>query len=112
VELDSRRSFLDSKGPNKGGSEMLTRNSKLKMNQTQEFLVQPTGVSFSSIKRKSKESVDLNSVKSHLSKEVESIPLYHLRRLFKGKLSEYSMFKIQNKVGDFNSDTIFRAETS
>jgi hypothetical protein len=112
VELDSRRSFLDSKGPNKLGSEAHTRNSKLKMNQTQEFLVQPTSVSFSSIKRKSKESVDLNSVKSHLSKEVESIPLYHLRRLFKGKLSEYSMFKIQNKVGDFNSDTIFRADVN
>jgi hypothetical protein len=91
---------------------MQTRNNKLKMNQTQEFLVQPTGISISSIKRKSKDSIDLNSVKSHLSREVESIPLYHLKRLFKGKLSEYSMFKIQKKVGDFNSDTIFRADVN
>jgi hypothetical protein len=112
VHLDSRRSFLDSKSPNKRDLEMQTRNSKLKMNQTQEFLVQPTGVSFSSTKRRSKDSVDLNSVKSHLSKEVESIPLYHLKRLFKGNLSEYSMFKIQKKVGDFNSDTIFRADVN
>ena len=44
--------------------------------------------------------------------EVESIPLYHLKRLFKGKLSEYSMFKIQKKVGDFDSDTIFRADVN
>ena len=55
---------------------------------------------------------DLHSLKSHLTKEVESIPLYHLRRLFKGKLSEYNMYKLQNKIGDFNSDTIFRDDVN
>jgi hypothetical protein len=55
---------------------------------------------------------DLHSLNSHLTKEVESIPLYHLRRLFKGKLSEYNMYKLQNKIGDFNSDTIFRDDVN
>jgi hypothetical protein len=57
-------------------------------------------------------SIDVESVKSVLSKEVQSVPLYHLRRLFKGKLSEYNQCKMKNKMTDFDSDTIFRADVN
>jgi hypothetical protein len=84
------------------------------MNQTQEYIVQPSGgVSLSSFKRKTKEDkFEVNANKSHLTKEIEGIPLYHLKRLFKGKLAEYNMYKLQNKIRDFNADTIFRADVN
>ena len=47
-----------------------------------------------------------------LSKEVQSVPLYHLRRLFNGKLSEFNSCKLQNRMIDFDSDTIFRADVN
>ena len=50
--------------------------------------------------------------KSGLSQEVERVPLYHLRRLFKAKLAEYNNYKAQNRIAEFNSDTIFRADTN
>ncbi len=50
--------------------------------------------------------------KSPLTKEVEGIPLSHLRRLFKTKLAEYNTFKHLNKISDFNSQTVFRADVN
>jgi len=40
------------------------------------------------------------------------VPLYHLRRLFKAKLAEYNNYKALNRISEFNSDTIFRADTN
>lgn len=32
--------------------------------------------------------------------------------MFKSKLQEYNMYKLQNRVSEFNGDTIFRADIS
>lgn len=45
---------------------------------------------------------------SKLTEEVKTLPLHHLRRLFKGKLKEYNYFKNCNRAADFDSTTIFR----
>ena len=83
----------------------MTRNNK-RMNQTVQSV---TFKDDKSNERKDNKSIN---IKSSLTEEVSRIPLCHLRRLFKGKLSEYNQFKYQNRIGEFNSNTIFRSDIS
>ena len=104
VDLDSRKSFLDF-------SKSKTLQIKLKepgsMNSKQRDTIQK-GI----LDPIDDQDEVVEVPKSDLSQEVQRVPLYHLRRLFKAKLTEYNSFKSQNRINEFNSNTIFRADTN